>query len=165
MNISIFGGCWCSEDYYKEVYDFTKAKLNNKDYHIITGGTIGIMEAVAKGAFENHIEVTGVLLKKYEEYICDFNTNNIILNDELERVKYVMDNSDVFIVLDGDIGTYEEFFIVLKYADDINKKIYILGEKMKQALDYLFDNNILYPDSKDKLIYSTFEDFNLEIKN
>jgi len=164
MNISCFGGCWADEEYYNEVYKFIKLNFKNKEVKLITGGTVGVMEAIGKAAHENQIEVVGVSLKKWESYLNKYNTKVILFNDEDEqgRVKYMLDNADAFIVFDGDLGTYEEIFSAWLHARFKNKKIYILGKEMQDSIGYLLEKNYIFKDCRDNLVFCDYDNFKLE---
>lgn len=163
MNISCFGGCWCDEEYYNEVYNFVKNKLNRKDIKLITGGTVGVMDAIGKAATENKIDVIGVVLKKWEEYLNKYNNDVVLFNDEDEqgRVKYMLENADAFIVFDGDLGTYEEMFSAWLDARFTSKKIYVLGKDMQDSIKYLLDKNYIFEDCRDNLIFTNYEEFDI----
>ena len=160
MNISCFGGCWADDKYYNEVYRFIK----DKNIKLITGGTVGVMEAIGKGAYENNIEIIGVVLKKWENYLNKYNTEVVLFddNDEQGRVKYMLDNSDAFIVFDGDLGTYEEMFSAWLHSRDTNKKIYIIGKEMQDSINYLLEKNYIFRDCRDNLIFCNYNNFELE---
>lgn len=164
MNISCFGGCWCDEKYGEEVYNFIKTVFRNKDVKLITGGTIGVMEAIGRGARENNIEVIGVSLRQWENYLNKYNTEVVLFDDEDEqgRVRYMLDNADAFIVFDGDLGTYEEMFSAWFHARFANKKIYILGKEMRDSITYLLDKNYIFKDCRDNLILCDYNNFKIE---
>ncbi len=161
MNISVFGDCYCSDDEYNKIYEFAKNKLKGKDIKIINCATIGTVEAISKGAKENNVETIGASLDKWVKYINEYVDELHIFNNEMDRMKYVYDNSDMFLIFDGDLGTKEELFIVLQITENLDKKIYVLGEKIKEFLEYCFKNRHLSEEYKKYIIYSNYNEFNI----
>ena len=164
MNISCFGGCWSDDKYYNEVYNFIKSTFKNKNVKILIGGTVGVMDAIGKAANEINVEVIGVSLKKWKDYLSKYNTKVVLFDDENEqdRVKYMLDNADAFIVFDGDLGTYEEMFSAWLHSRFEKKKIYILGKEMQDSINYLLEKNYIFKDCRDNLIFCDYETFRME---
>lgn len=143
MNIAVFGGCYENKEYEERVYKLIKEKTINKDNNIISCGTIGTIGAVCKAANENGLKNIAVSLKKWEKYINEYVDEKYIFENELERLKYVTDTADCYIVFDGDIGTLEELFVILVLAEDSNKPIYILGENILQSINLLIERGVI----------------------
>jgi len=164
MNISCFGGCWADDKYYAEVYNFIKSVFKDKKVKLITGGTIGVMDAIGKGASENNIQVIGVSLEKWKNYLNKYNTEVVLFDDANEqgRVRYMLDNADAFIVFDGDLGTYEEMFSAWLHSRFTNKKIYVLGKEMQDSISYLLNKNYIFKDCRDNIVFCNYNNFKLE---
>ena len=94
----------------------TLAKMN---IGLVYGGAnIGLMGAVANGALEHKGEVIGVLPKflKTKE-IAHYNLTELIIVDSMhERKTKMNDLSDGVISLPGGLGTLEEFFEMMTWA-------------------------------------------------
>lgn len=94
----------------------TLAKMN---IGLVYGGAnIGLMGAVANGALEHKGEVIGVLPKflKTKE-IAHYNLTELIIVDSMhERKTKMNDLSDGVITLPGGLGTLEEFFEMMTWA-------------------------------------------------
>lgn len=85
---------------------------------IYGGAKIGLMGAVAKGTLESNGEVIGIIpnfLKK-KEVAHDELTELIVVDSMHERKMKMHDLCDGFITLPGGIGTLEEFFEILTWA-------------------------------------------------
>ena len=93
--------------------------LAEQSITIVYGGAkIGLMGAVAKGALEHNGHVIGIIptfLKK-KEVVHDALNELIIVNSMHERKMKMHDLCDGFITLPGGIGTLEEFFEILTWA-------------------------------------------------
>lgn len=143
MNIAVFGACYPDKEYEEKIYNLFKEKLTNKDISIVTCGTAGTIEAVCRATSENGLKNTATSLKKWEQYLNKYINETYLFDNELDRLKYITDISDMYIVLDGDIGTFEELAVILVLAEDSNKSIYLLGKKIKESLDILIQKGTL----------------------
>ncbi|MBE5821660.1 MAG: hypothetical protein E7311_03605 [Clostridiales bacterium] len=153
LNIAVFGGCYPDKEYEEKVYNLFKEKFINKDINIITCGTVGTIEAVCKATKENGLKNIATSLNKWENYINKYIDETHLFDNELDRLKYITNISDMYIVLDGDIGTFEELFVVLEITQDIDKPIYLLGNKVKNALDMLIANEVITDKVLDRFMY------------
>ena len=82
------------------------------------GGNIGLMGILASQAQSNNCSILGVIpdhLIKKEVGKTDLKTLTVTENMH-ERKKMMYDNSDAFIVLPGGVGTLDEFFETLTWA-------------------------------------------------
>ena len=121
MKIVIFGGANynASHTYYKLAYDFGSYIAKN-GHTVINGGYGGIMEASAKGAYENGGNTLGITF----DYL-PFKPNNYIKQaiskpDLLTRTKHLIDIGDVYIAFPGGTGTLLEISMVLEF---MNKRV------------------------------------------
>lgn len=90
MNVVIFGGSYCSENYFNKVYNFVKNNIKIRDCCIINGGTIGTMEAICKGAKESNIKTIGVVLKKWKKYVNKYVDKVEFYDNEVDRLSYMI---------------------------------------------------------------------------
>ena len=119
-HIAVFCG---SAQGYNEIYQETAyelgATLANKKIACIYGGSkLGIMGAVAAGAFQNGGEVIGVIpgfLKEKE--LINNNVSKLIVVDTMHERKLKMHElSDGVITLSGGWGTMDELFEMLTWG-------------------------------------------------
>lgn len=154
MKIAVYGACICSEEHKKKLYEIFKKIFKDKDIEILVGASIGCLEAVLKAAKDNNIKTEIAVLERYKDTIInELVDRKKIFNDELERMKYTIEQADCFIACDGDLGTYEEVFITWVYIRDNNKKMYIMGRKMQDELTHMIGKEIIARKYKEKLIF------------
>jgi predicted Rossmann-fold nucleotide-binding protein len=161
MNIAFFAGSTCTNEYNNEIYQILsdKFKSNVNIDCIITGGTIGIMEAISKASFENNIYTIGISNSKWEEYVNKYNSNYELYDDELERTKQMLSRADIYICLDGGIGTLSELFLALELCINFNKKMYVCDEKIQKLILYVSEN-IDKIEIGQKIIFKKLEEIN-----
>ena len=85
---------------------------------IYGGGNIGLMGVLASVAQSNNCSIFGVIpehLMKKEVAKTDLKRLTVTKNMH-ERKKMMYDNADAFIVLPGGVGTLDEFFEILTWA-------------------------------------------------
>jgi uncharacterized protein (TIGR00730 family) len=111
--ITVFGSSKPREG--DEEYN-TAYKLGNllakSGFDVCTGGFMGTMEAVSKGANEFGAEVIGVTIDLWSSEPNKFITKEIKCDDILERVNKLVEIGDAFVVLQGGTGTLLELAAV-----------------------------------------------------
>lgn len=119
--ISVFGSSMPqpgSADY--EVARDLGRRLARAGFTVQTGGYVGVMEGVSRGASEAGGYVVGVTCDQIEEF-RPLNPNSWV-NQEVrhptvrERMLYLVDNCDGIIVMPGGIGTLSEFALAWSFA-------------------------------------------------
>ena len=111
--ITVFGGSTPipGEPAYKEAYDLGRL-IGKAGYAVLTGGYIGTMEAVSRGANEAGGHVIGVTCDEIEAFRPS--PPNRWIHQEMrystlrERMYALMDHCDLAIALPGGIGTLAE---------------------------------------------------------
>ncbi len=90
----------------------------NKIELVYGGSKVGLMGELANQVLKNNGKVTGVMPKGlFPKEIVNRNLTRFIeVADMHERKKKMADLSDGFIALPGGIGTYEELFEILSWA-------------------------------------------------
>ena len=160
MNIVFFGGNKITEEYYNEVYNTLKDVFKDKRCSVIAGGTCGTMEAVAKAAKENNLHTTGILLDKWKIYLNDYNDEIEIFDNETKRLHSMISKGDIYVCLDGELGTFSELFPTLVEIEDNNKKVYIAGKKMQKFLDMLIEEGYIARYIRENVEYIDLNDLN-----
>lgn len=96
------------------------------------GGKVGLMGTLADAALENHGEVIGIIPRALvnAEVAHTKITKLHIVESMHARKKMMYDLSDAFLILPGGMGTLDETFEILTWAQiGIHKKpVYILNE-------------------------------------
>lgn len=93
--------------------------IAENNIELVYGGSkVGLMGEIANQILKNNGKVTGVMPKGLfpKEIVNDQLTNLIEVKDMHERKKTMADLSDGFIALPGGIGTFEELFEMLSWA-------------------------------------------------
>lgn len=117
MNVSVFGGSSPKpgEHPYQEAYRLGKA-LAERGHVVLTGGYIGTMEAVSKGAAEANGHVIGVTCDEIEDWRPIH--PNPYLKEEWryptvrQRLSKLIDACDIALALPGGIGTLAEVSVM-----------------------------------------------------
>ncbi|GAA0085222.1 TIGR00730 family Rossman fold protein [Clostridium sp. CTA-7] len=111
---------------YKEVAKLLGKELAKNNIELVYGGSqIGLMGEVANEVLKNNGKVIGVMPKGLfsGEIVHNGLTKLIEVNDMHERKHTMFELSDGFIALPGGLGTFEELFEVLSWAQiGIHKK-------------------------------------------
>ncbi len=137
--------------YYKEGIELGKL-LAKKGYRVKCGGYGGLMEAVSKGVYEAGGECIGVGLEYFDALRPKnpYLSKKILAKDLYERLRLLIEGSELFIAQYGSIGTLNEIFMVLalKYGGiKPNIRIILLGDIYKKMagcefLDENFRKNV-----------------------
>ncbi len=121
-----------SQDLYKEGVELGRF-LAEKGYVVKCGGYLGLMEAVSRGVREAKGEIIGIGLKEFENMrdINRYLTKKIIAADLFERLRLLIEDSELFVVQSGSIGTLNELFTVwaLKYSLGKTFRVCLMGEQ------------------------------------
>ena len=103
---------------YENATDAIGREIAARDLKLIYGGGgLGLMGTLIKAAREVGCETLGILpefLTANQPAIDAFG-DHILVDDIFERKSLMLENSDIFAVLPGGIGTYDEFFEILAW--------------------------------------------------
>ena len=153
MRICVYGASSeAISDFYKEeIYKLGKMLANRKIDIVYGGGAQGLMGAVARGVFENGVDVLGVSPDFFDvDGVLYENCSKMIFTKTMRERKTIMENNaDAFIMTPGGCGTFEEFFeiLTLKQLQRHNKAIVIyncggyfdvLLEMMERSIEQRF---------------------------
>ena len=111
--VTVFGSAKCpvdSEDY-QLAYQIGRV-LGQADLNLINGGYSGVMEASAKGALEGGSSTTGVTLKQFTFPANQFIQAEVRAESYWERLDYLIQKGDAYVVLKGGTGTFVELAMV-----------------------------------------------------
>lgn len=162
MKITVFGGSSPREGdpAYQEA--FTLGKLLGKSGHaVLTGGYMGTMEAVSKGAKETQSHVIGVTCKEIERW-RPIKANPYVMEEWVcetlsERINRLIDNCDAAIALPGGVGTLAEVCVMwnrLIIKDLPSKPLIIVGEAWQSILSAFMEKQGNYLPDHDRYLVS-----------
>jgi len=146
MNISVFGGAQPQPD--SPEYESARALgalLAQRGHTVLTGGYIGVMEAVSRGAHEAGGHVIGVTCEDIEAWRKV--SRNPWVKEEwrkktlLERMQALIEGCDAAIALPGGIGTLAEISLMwnLMVVESLHRRPLILvGSGWQSTLDQFF---------------------------
>jgi uncharacterized protein (TIGR00730 family) len=137
-------------------------ELVERGYGLVYGGgNVGLMTVVADAVLESHGHVTGVIPETLvEKEVVHRGLSELRIVKSMHERKAVMaELSDGFVALPGGIGTMEEFFEVLSWAQlgMHNKPCGLLNvcgyyQSIIQFLDYAVEQDFLKPKHRALLI-------------
>ena len=147
MRITVFGGASPKPDTpdYQEAYLLGKM-LGNAGYTVLTGGYIGTMEAVSKGANEAGAHVVGVTCTTIERWrpiqVNRWVHEEIKCQTLRERLFVLIGQCDAAVALPGGVGTLAEIALLWNHMiiDEIHKKrLILLGDGWQRIFEDLFN--------------------------
>ena len=104
-------------EYLKAAMDLGRYLAENNIGLVYGGAGVGLMGAVANSAMENGGIVIGVIPESFADRVAHDNLTELhIVSSMHERKTKMFDLSDGFIALPGGMGTIEEVFEVLTWA-------------------------------------------------
>ena len=104
-------------EYLKTAVDLGKYLGQNNLGLVYGGAGVGLMGAVASSAMENGGDVIGVIPESFADRVGHDNLTELhVVSTMHERKTIMFDLSDGFIALPGGMGTIEEIFEVLTWA-------------------------------------------------
>lgn len=150
--ISIFGASSTlpEDTAYCEAYQLGKL-LAAEGYAVITGGYMGTMEAVSRGAFEIGGTVIGITCDEIEKWRSippnKWITNEFRVATLKERMHLLIEKCDTAIVLPGGIGTLAEFAFMWAHMNiqAINpRKVIVVGKEWQGLVEHLLNSFSAY---------------------
>ena len=159
MNICLYGSGSRKIDkiYTDNAYELGRQLAKNGHTLVFGGGDTGMMGACAKGVHDNNGKSIGIA----PEWIGNFEPlsekcSEFIYVDSMdERKQKFLENSDMFIITPGGIGTLDEFFeiITLRKLKQHDKEIIVFNingffNKMLEMIDEMGDKGFLYEQSE-----------------
>ncbi len=104
-------------EYLKAAVDLGRYLAENNIGLVYGGAGVGLMGAVASSAMENGGDVIGVIPESFADRVGHDNLTELhIVSTMHERKNIMFDLSDAFIALPGGMGTIEEVFEILTWA-------------------------------------------------
>jgi uncharacterized protein (TIGR00730 family) len=148
MRISVFGGSNLKQNkpVYQQAMQLGKM-LAEKGHTVLSGGYVGIMEAVSRGAAEAGGHVIGVTCDEIEKW-RPLHANRWVqeewhVSTLSERLWRLIENCDLAIAMPGGVGTMAEIsmlwnHIIIRAIPP--KPIIIVGENWHEVFEVFFRN-------------------------
>ena len=111
--ITVFGGSRCTE----EAPEYAEARqlgrlLAEHGYTVCSGGYLGVMEAVSRGAHEAGGHVLGVTMNQFKAAPNRYLKEKIATDHFYDRLQHLIRRSSGFIAVRGGMGTVTELSLV-----------------------------------------------------
>ncbi|MFT3895171.1 MAG: LOG family protein [Anaerolineales bacterium] len=152
MNITVFGGSQPKEgdSAYNEAMELGRL-LAQRGHTVLTGGYIGTMEAVSRGACEAGGHVIGVTCEDIENW-RKVAPNRWVMEERrrktlLERLQGLIDGCDAAFALPGGPGTLTEISLMwnLMVVESIHRRpLILIGSGWQSVLDQVFTQLDVY---------------------
>ena len=146
MNISVFGGAQPQPNSpaYEEARLLGKL-LAQRGHAVLTGGYIGVMEAVSRGANEAGGHVIGVTCEDIEAW-RPIKANEWVKEERrrktlIERLQALVEGCDAAIALPGGVGTLAEISIMwnLMVVESLHRRpLILIGGGWQSTFDQFF---------------------------
>jgi len=162
MNITVFGGAQPKEgsDAYEEARELGKL-LAEHGHTVLTGGYMGTMEAVSRGASETGGHVIGVTCEDIEAW-RNTSANQWVKEERkkkslLERLQALIEGCDAAIALSGGAGTLTEISLMwnLMIVESLPPRpLILIGRGWQSTFDQFFTEFASYmPIHQRELLY------------
>ena len=121
FTITIFGSSLPQpgDEEYTDAYYIAK-QLARNGFNICSGGALGIMDAVSKGASEEGKEAIGITVSIFNSPSNIYLTKEIRCDTLSQRLDNLVSNADGFVILPGGTGTLLELALIWEL---INKDV------------------------------------------
>lgn len=112
------GSNFGSRDNYRVMANEFGKQIAARGYELVYGGgAAGLMGEVAVSCRKHGGRVTGVIPRKIYDKVPEIELDEIHIMDTMhERKQLMFDLSDAFVALPGGMGTFEEIFEVMTWA-------------------------------------------------
>ena len=176
MKISIFGGS--NVDQNEQLYNQAKQlgkTLAEKGHIVITGGYIGIMEAVSRGANDAGGHVIGITCDEIEKWrpigANPWVKEEIRVDLLIERIDRIIKECDVAIALPGGVGTLAEIMLAWNHAFITSiplRKLVVVGKAWKELIQLFYSQQAQFiPDQIKEYLqfYETIDELIQDIES
>ncbi len=158
MRVTIFGGTHTrpGEKDYEAAVKLGQL-LGQRGHTVISGGYIGVMEAVSRGAAEAGAHVIGITCDEIERFRPG--KPNAWVREErrypdlIQRLNGLIDSCDAAIALPGGVGTLAEIMSTwnrILIGSTPPKPLILVGDGWQQIVKSFFDNQGDYVAARDK---------------
>jgi uncharacterized protein (TIGR00730 family) len=172
MKVSVFGGSQPKEDStaYAEAMELGKL-LAERGHTVLTGGYIGVMEAVSRGAQEAGGHVIGVTCEEIEAW-RPIKANAWVMEEIrkqtlVERLHTLIHECDAALAMPGGAGTLTEISLLwnLMIVESLHRRPLILvGRGWQSTFDQFFKEFDIYMPVRQREILSFAKDVQTAIE-
>ena len=172
MRISVFGGSQPKEDStaYAEAIELGKL-LAQRGHTVLTGGYIGVMEAVSRGAREAGGHVIGVTCEDIEAW-RPIKANAWVMEEIrkktlVERLHTLIHESDAALALPGGPGTLTEISLMwnLMIVESLHRRpLILIGDGWQSVFDQFFRGLDPYVPAHQRAILNFAKDAQTAVK-
>src|SRR5512141_1416220 len=172
MRVSVFGGSQPKADStaYAEAMELGKL-LAERGHIVLTGGYIGVMEAVSRGAREAGGHVIGVTCEDIEAW-RHIRANAWVMEEIrkktlVERLHTLIHESDAALALPGGPGTLAEISVMwnLMIVESLHRRpLILIGRGWQSTFDQFFKEFNSYVSAQQREILKFAEDVKTAVK-
>ena len=172
MRVSVFGGSQPKEDSsaYAEAIELGKL-LAERGHTVLTGGYIGVMEAVSRGAREAGGHVIGVTCEEIETW-RPIKANAWVIEEIrkktlVERLHGLIHESDAALALPGGPGTLTEISLMwnLMIVEALHRRpLILIGDGWQSVFDQFFRGLDAYVPAHQREILKFAKDVRTAVK-
>jgi uncharacterized protein (TIGR00730 family) len=166
MKVSVFGGSQAKpgSQAYEEARQLGEL-LAQRGHIVLTGGYIGTMEAVSRGAHEAGGHVVGVTCAEIERW-RSVGANQWVIEQSrwetlLERLQFLVQECDAGIALPGGPGTLAEITLMwnLMVVESMHRRpLVLVGSGWQSVFEQLFQVHDMYIPAKQRELVSFAKD-------
>jgi uncharacterized protein (TIGR00730 family) len=160
--------------YEKLAYEIGRWLATNKIRLVYGGGSVGLMGALARGAYENGGFIVGVIPEALKARELEFKESHelIVVEDMHQRKATMSSRGDAFLTLPGGFGTLEEIFEMITWRQlgfhqkplyFLNSNNYFLG--LQNFIHHMSQEKFISPQDLDLLeFFSSLESWETKWK-
>lgn len=158
--VTIFGSSYPvpGEKEYEDAYLLGKL-IGRSGIDLCSGGHMGIMDAVSKGAVEENRQAIGITLDVFNSRPSPHLTKHIKCNSLFERILKLIETGDAYLILNGGTGTLLELSAVWEFLNKglmKNKPVCCYGKIWEELIPKI--DSRLAEESKNTGLVKYFED-------
>jgi uncharacterized protein (TIGR00730 family) len=171
MNISVFGGSQpkAGDAAYAEARELGKL-LAQRGHTVLTGGYIGTMEAVSRGASEAGGHVIGVTCEEIERW-RKVGANRWVKEEWrkktlIERLQALVEGCDAALALPGGPGTLTEISLLwnLMIVESLHRRpLILIGDGWQSVFDQVFKQLEPYTSAQQRELLSFAKDIHTAV--
>lgn len=123
--------------------------LGANGFDVMTGGYMGVMEAVSQGAHEAGAHVLGITMKGFEDRANPYVMDEVHTPNFYVRFKWLIDRADGWIAMRGGQGTLAEMTFAwqkLSLRMFAERPLVLVGAHWKSILDNWLENTTIILD-------------------